>query len=665
MKKRKLVSSLSKAVIIAGSLFFTPQDSQSMSDAFFITDNTKQQSIKADTATPDLQSIYRISRTAVRDAKTQLDLWQKAHQHRTRTVKQQALIARIQFNIAIAQEQYDDAKYIIHQLQKDKISPILLQGEAIFMQAWLAFYQGHYNKSDQYLNILQPMANIIQSSDLLLRYNNLKGLILLINQSYRAAFLHFQSALTHHTQQTTEGLAFKLRILSNLSLLEIELNNKKDALTHIQTALSLYEQHELNDTLLLTLLYTNFFKIQPEGNVQLAWLEKVEKNNQQLQDTPLSLAILLNRATYFRHLKKWDQAQDIEQQCINEAKESKLTSYLASCQYSYLETLLAQNNTTKALEVAYQIIQQPIDNNIVRQINTQTLEQLSQIHALRKEYDKALDTFKQHHEHSILAIQDARQKKLNQLKDQFSFDTEQNQLALLAAEHKVALLQISQQKLRNNVNGLISFFLLSSLIYFYRQHRRTFSQNEALLKSNEHLYRQSHQDPLTGLKNRRYFDKKIKSMTKYHPDQFCSLAMIDLDHFKQINDQYGHDVGDQVLKEFAQRLQAYLPQHNELIRWGGEEFCVLFFHHSPQDALQVESLLTELNHHIAQHPFIIEIRHEVLPLSVTISIGTVIGIPCSKLSTALSTCLTQADDQLYKAKSSGRNQNHSLNFLSL
>jgi two-component system cell cycle response regulator len=96
---------------------------------------------------------------------------------------------------------------------------------------------------------------------------------------------------------------------------------------------------------------------------------------------------------------------------------------------------------------------------------------------------------------------------------------------------------------------------------------------DELERLNEQTIAASLTDELTGLHNRRYLMNHVMTMLRDMP---FSLAVVDLDHFKRINDTYGHDGGDKVLKEFANLLKDQVREHDSVIRFGGEEFIVIF-----------------------------------------------------------------------------------------
>lgn len=148
---------------------------------------------------------------------------------------------------------------------------------------------------------------------------------------------------------------------------------------------------------------------------------------------------------------------------------------------------------------------------------------------------------------------------------------------------------------------------------------------------------QSASDELTALPNRRQFRQKLEQIGA----RSFSIALIDLDHFKKINDEFGHDAGDQMLIQFAALLQSLTPEGALAARLGGEEFGWLFY----DEQLQVDVLLQQL----------LQQSRTILPdnlRSLTISIGA----GQRKPGEAPEHLMHRADQSLYKAKNAGWDQ---------
>ncbi|WP_370681476.1 diguanylate cyclase domain-containing protein [Comamonas sp. GB3 AK4-5] len=157
------------------------------------------------------------------------------------------------------------------------------------------------------------------------------------------------------------------------------------------------------------------------------------------------------------------------------------------------------------------------------------------------------------------------------------------------------------------------------------------------------------QDPLTQLPNRRAFlEAARQTMPSLRKQQAsCAVLMMDIDHFKSVNDGYGHATGDAVLAQFGQLLRAHLREQDLLGRMGGEEFAILLPHTGAQEAATAAQRLR--GQFAALH---IPVPGHAVPLRCTVSIGLAVD-PHS--STALDELLAQADRALYRAKRQGRN----------
>ena len=157
-------------------------------------------------------------------------------------------------------------------------------------------------------------------------------------------------------------------------------------------------------------------------------------------------------------------------------------------------------------------------------------------------------------------------------------------------------------------------------------------------------------DQLTGLHNRRYMQGQLEALMRRSlaGGDPVALLVIDIDHFKRINDSFGHDVGDEVLREFAVRLASNVRAVDLPVRHGGEEFVVVMPDTSLEDAGRIAE---RIRLHVAGSPFRVRGGEELL--SVTISIGVAASAGPGDSAQAL---LKRADEAVYEAKSSGRNR---------
>jgi two-component system cell cycle response regulator len=156
-------------------------------------------------------------------------------------------------------------------------------------------------------------------------------------------------------------------------------------------------------------------------------------------------------------------------------------------------------------------------------------------------------------------------------------------------------------------------------------------------------------DQLTGLHNRRYMVGQLAALVTRatHGGDPVAALMIDIDHFKKINDGFGHDVGDEVLREFAVRLASNVRAVDLPCRFGGEEFTVIMPDTRLEDAHRIAE---RIRRHVAGSPF--RVLHGSELLTVTISIGVAATLGEGDSPEAL---LKRADSAVYEAKAAGRN----------
>ena len=159
------------------------------------------------------------------------------------------------------------------------------------------------------------------------------------------------------------------------------------------------------------------------------------------------------------------------------------------------------------------------------------------------------------------------------------------------------------------------------------------------------------QDLLTGLFNRRALYETLQTLSSQaQREQSClSVILIDLDHFKRVNDQFGHPAGDQALRLVAALLQKHQRAYDHVGRWGGEEFLAVLPNTEPRHAYQVAE---RLRASIAASPLALDAQ---TPIELTASMG-VAGNNYRVAPLAIDVLLKQADDALYQSKNSGRNQ---------
>ena len=192
---------------------------------------------------------------------------------------------------------------------------------------------------------------------------------------------------------------------------------------------------------------------------------------------------------------------------------------------------------------------------------------------------------------------------------------------------------------------------LSSVTRMVKNALEKFQLKQEMQKAIDKLAEMATRDELTSLSNRRRLNETLEwemsRLIKYGNDLTC--LMIDLDHFKQINDNFGHDFGDQVLKEFALTLQKLVQSVDMIFRYGGEEFVVLLPKTDLYGGVQVAE---NIRAYFEKKSY----QYEGQSIVITVSIGVAAGIHHRLKKGKI--LLSLAEKALYTAKAKGCNQVH-------
>lgn len=196
---------------------------------------------------------------------------------------------------------------------------------------------------------------------------------------------------------------------------------------------------------------------------------------------------------------------------------------------------------------------------------------------------------------------------------------------------------------------IIKPFEPQELVARLKVHLQIKTLQDELRKSNQLLLELAQSDPLTRLFNRRALREKLESeLNRCHRNgKPCSLIMADIDHFKNVNDTYGHQAGDEILIAVAELLHDQLRPYDLAARYGGEEFCLVL----PETDLEQARITAErIRGKITQLHF----AGELESLHLTISLG--VASTCGNVATPQDDLIRLADEALYLAKNNGRDR---------
>lgn len=161
----------------------------------------------------------------------------------------------------------------------------------------------------------------------------------------------------------------------------------------------------------------------------------------------------------------------------------------------------------------------------------------------------------------------------------------------------------------------------------------------------ERLERQAMTDPLTGMANRRAFMRHLQEMVRDADSTSAALLLVELDHFKSVNDRYGHLFGDEMLKQVAGRLRTVLRDRDILARYGGDEIAMIFHNVNARQSVEIAE---RLRLSVADHPFVFDGQTADLTVSIGIAMYPYHGSTPDEL-------IGEADRAMYVAKLNGRN----------
>ncbi|WP_077035481.1 GGDEF domain-containing protein [Pelomonas sp. KK5] len=278
------------------------------------------------------------------------------------------------------------------------------------------------------------------------------------------------------------------------------------------------------------------------------------------------------------------------------------------------------------------------------------LRELGEAWAMAGQPKEAIALF--HLERQLTAEANARNREasLRQLQLKYDSKREQHDLDLLTSDRNLKDRQLANRSLAQQVGIAIGVLLALSLVLVGIMIKRVRDANKRLKASQALLRAQSERDPLTDLANRRHFLAVMEQQQQLHARFSGALLMVDIDHFKHVNDRHGHGAGDVVICEVARRLSHAVRTEDLVVRWGGEEFLIF----APDVG---QEPLTQLADRILQSVGATPVEIETGALRVTVSIGFAhFPLPPALLPVHWEQAVNWADMALYVAKAQGRNQ---------
>ncbi|MDF2153384.1 tetratricopeptide repeat-containing diguanylate cyclase [Vibrio sp. CAU 1672] len=445
-----------------------------------------------------------------------------------------------------------------------------------------------------------------------------------------------------------KGFPFEIQeamTLNNIATVYMDTSDWPKALTYIDKAFQTYldEANQFDNSLFLAIMNANKSVIkaalgyheESEHYFNQALKLSMETGSARIKHTSLS-----NFSQLMSSAGKLDEAYTLAERCLSLPNPSHNNAIKNACYEALAHAYLADKDYAKAIESANRVLDK-IGSTVVNG-TSQRISMLSVLvdaYQAQKNYESAF--------HLLAQLRQLEQEFTSHihgdemLTTKFDLETKlaQQELKLLTAENALQAAELSSQRYREG-----AYFLAFTVIVIWGLRR--IRQIKAV---NQTLKQQNFIDPLTELHNRRYLQRWIAQMAKGSPYRTFSLAVIDIDHFKNINDQHGHDIGDKMLKHVSSVLENCTRSSDLLVRWGGEEFVLLFETPHAEKCVQC---LERLRLAVENESLVVDDK----TLKATISLGAVDKHTAESYATQWDTLFLQADQALYQAKKAGRNR---------
>jgi len=413
-------------------------------------------------------------------------------------------------------------------------------------------------------------------------------------------------------------------------------------------------------------LANSAFSMSKAKSAESAALQYLVKPKQELEAMQESLAIarsaksdaaesmaLINLADVYLRRNDFKEVLELSQRSLELANASGNTSIAATNKANIGFALLGLGRIESGKRLAEQAVEEYERAGAVAEIGDLLVE-YGQHLADAGDYKGAIALFDRERKlrEEIAAVQ--REKTERELRES---EKRKREIELLNRERGLQAVELQNRQLQQRIWWLLAAVFAVSfgvVAVLYRKLRMT---NRLLASKNSELSFQSSRDPLTALYNRRHFqnfinegrgetDRRTGAITR--PVQ--ALLLIDLDHFKLINDQFGHAAGDAVLIAVARRLRDTLRDTDMIVRWGGEEFLV-YVPLAPADRL--DEIVQRIMHAVSEEP----IQYMGHYINVTVSIGySPVLLPPDDLALGWERVIGLVDKALYMAKLHGRNR---------
>jgi diguanylate cyclase (GGDEF)-like protein len=364
---------------------------------------------------------------------------------------------------------------------------------------------------------------------------------------------------------------------------------------------------------------------------------------------------LANIADYYLKHADYPTALQISQRALALSREvhSKSSEGIALTNIGL--AMIAMHRKAEGMKYVQQSIAMDQRTGSLRDV-ADTYNELGTYLERSGELKDAFAAYREHRRLSDEVFHQDQQRAIVELQERFDNDRRTRDLELLNRQNRLKDEQLLQHELQQRLwatTAVLALLSVSVVALLVRRGRRA---NLQLASTNELLKAQSERDPLTGLANRRHFQQAMRQLAD-DGRLAGTIFLLDIDHFKHINDVHGHAAGDAVLVEIARRLRGVLREDDLIVRWGGEEFLAVVRALSPE---QIDMLVRRLLEAVAGEA--VEVNGQPVHVSASIGFAT-LPLEPGGLQLSWERAIELVDTTLYLAKAHGRNRAYGIRLL--
>ncbi len=540
-----------------------------------------------------------------------------------------------------------------------KYSDEVARADGLANQGSILISRGKFDQAIAKLNQAVAVAEAIVEHDIAqFAYSNLASAENSVGD-FKDSIKHYLKALDH-TEHLTTGRGWKKSaLLNNISLLYMSMKDPQKGLEYNELAFE--EAKKIGSKSLIATLFLNRgYAYDDIGRIDEAFESylKALDVGREINSIHAVAVALINISDYFLRKEDYQRSEEYGRDALAASINAGEQSYVATANANIGMALAGRGLVTEGAEKVVAAIEIFEESNSLLDVES-TLNDLARLYDHAGMYKEAFDAITRKMIVSERLYKSDRDKSVAELQEKFNAVQSKKRIESLEIENRINDFEIENLDLQHKVTALAATLIVIVLLLTILLYQKVKKTNRKLEDANSKLQIQSISDPLTGLLNRRSFLNLMKSRNSdvgrrsSMPGAPNSLILLDVDNFKQVNDNYGHAAGDVVLIEISRRLKMIMRETDMILRWGGEEFLVFS---KDVEASEAKLITKKILDAIGSKPICIGDK----TITVTVSVGG-IPLPFGQLSEEefdWSKALKLADMALYLGKVHGRNRGY-------